>query len=218
MKFKVLYEDKDILAVNKSPGLSVQPDTTGSGSLFQALSEETGYLGLVHRIDKPASGIVLMAKNKQALADLNAQIQNKLMEKIYWAVVCRPPPYKEGICIHYLEKNGRKNKSYAYEEMKKGRKKAELHYRVAGLSEKYTFLEILLITGRHHQARCQLSAIGCPVKGDIKYGAPRTNHGGGIHLHSRTIRFSHPRTEKSVEILAEPPADVLWDLFLKCNV
>jgi 23S rRNA pseudouridine1911/1915/1917 synthase len=220
----ILYEDNHIIAVNKSVAEIVQVDKTKDKSLEETLKEyikdkyqKPGevFLGVVHRIDRPVSGVVLFARTSKALARLNAMFQEKSVEKIYWAIVKEKPPKPEDTLVHYLVRNTKSNKSYCYENEASGSKKAVLHYKWLASSDVYHLLEIRLETGRHHQIRSQLSTIGCPIRGDLKYGFPRSNKDGGISLHSRKVRFIHPVRDEEVIIEAPTPADKLWDAFLK---
>ncbi len=222
----MLYEDNHLIAVNKRVSDIVQGDKTGDPSLDRImkayLKEKYGkpgnvFLGVIHRLDRPVSGVVLFARTGKALARMNEQFKSRETEKIYWAVVKNRPPQEEGHLIHYIVRNRQKNKSFAYGRERTGSKKAELHYRVAGTTGRYWFLEVRLLTGRHHQIRAQLAAIGSPVRGDLKYGYPRSDPGGGIHLHARKLRFSHPVGGKEVCIVADPPEDELWRAFLSVS-
>lgn len=221
---QILFEDNHIIAVNKSVSDLVQPDITGDASLIEKLKlyikdkyNKPGnvFLGVPHRLDRPVSGIVLFAKTSKALARLNQMFKEKQIEKTYWAVVNNPPPSTEGILEHYLLKNQKQNKSYAHNKELKGSKLARLRYKVIKESDRYYLLEIFLETGRHHQIRCQLSFINCPIKGDLKYGFPRSNDDGGIHLHAKKITFIHPVRKEKIEINAEPPDDPLWNFFAR---
>lgn len=222
---EVLYEDNHIIAVNKKISDIVQADKTGD----QPLSEEVKayikkkynkpgdvFLGVPHRIDRPVSGVVLFARTSKALTRLNKMFQehDEEIQKTYWAIVGNLPPEDSGHIEHYMIRDSEKNKSYAYEKEKKGSKKAILEYKLIGRSQRYYLLEIKLLTGRHHQIRCQLAKIGCPIKGDLKYGFARSNEGGGISLHAREITFRHPVSQEMVTINATPPLhDTLWKEF-----
>ncbi|MDE6877919.1 MAG: RluA family pseudouridine synthase [Odoribacter sp.] len=222
---EVLYEDNHIIAVNKKISDIVQADKTGD----QPLSEEVKayikkkynkpgdvFLGVPHRIDRPVSGVVLFARTSKALTRLNKMFQehDEEIQKTYWAIVGTLPPEDSGHLEHYMIRDSEKNKSYAYEKEKKGSKKAILEYKLIGRSQRYYLLEIKLLTGRHHQIRCQLAKIGCPIKGDLKYGFARSNEGGGISLHAREITFRHPVSQEMVTINATPPLhDTLWKEF-----
>ncbi len=219
----VLYEDNHIIAVNKTCSEIVQGDKTGDKPLSEIVKEyikvqyaKPGevYLGVTHRLDRPTSGVVLFARTSKALTRLNEMFRNHgEIKKTYWAIVKNQPPHAEGRLEHYLYRNEKQNKSYASAHMKSGYKKAILSYKVVVKSDNYTLLEINLETGRHHQIRCQLSAIGCPIKGDLKYGFARSNPDGGISLHARSIRFTHPVSKKEIFIEAPvPQTDKLWSV------
>lgn len=223
MPLNVLYEDNHIIVVNKRGGEIVQGDKTGDKHLGDFVKEyikekykKPGdvFLGTVHRIDRPTSGIVLFARTSKALERLNKMFQDKEIKKTYWAVTEKAPAEKEGNLIHFLTRNETQNKSYAHASEKKGSKRAELHYRLCGHSNHYFFMEILPITGRHHQIRVQLSTIGCVIKGDLKYGAKRSNPDGSIHLHARKIEFIHPVSKENISITAPPPDEANWNLFV----
>ena len=220
---QILFEDNHIIAINKRVAEIVQVDKTKDKSLEVTIKEYLkskynkpgeAYLGVVHRIDRPVSGVVLFAKTTKALVRLNEMFQEKLAEKIYWAIVKDMPKETSGTLIHYILRNTKTNKSYCYDKETPGSKRAVLHYRPLASSENYHLLEIILETGRHHQIRCQLAAIGCPVKGDLKYGFPRSNPDAGISLHSRKISFIHPVRDEKISIEAPVPAgDKLWKFF-----
>jgi len=220
---EVLYEDNHIIAVNKTNHDLCQGDKTNDVSLDKKIKDYLkikynkpgdAFIGVVHRLDRPVSGVVLYAKTSKALSRLNKMFQNGEVTKIYWAIVRNRPKKNEGTLTHYLIKNTAKNKSYAYEYKRVGAKLAILHYRLIGESDLYYLLEITLETGRHHQIRAQLAAINCPIKGDLKYGYPRSNKEGGISLHARCIRFVHPVTKEDIEIVAPVPKnDKLWVYF-----
>ncbi|GAB6007638.1 RNA pseudouridine synthase [Bacteroidia bacterium] len=215
----VLYEDNHIIIVNKTVSEIVQGDKTGDKPLSEIVKEylkekynKQGnvFCGVTHRLDRPTSGIVVFAKTSKALARLNDMFKNKEISKTYWAVVKEAPKQAEGTLKHYLVRNEKQNKSYAYDAEKPNSKLAILHYKLIARSDKYNMLEVDLETGRHHQIRCQLAKIGCPVKGDLKYGADRSNPDGGISLHARKISFIHPVSKEPVEIIAPVPDDNLW--------
>lgn len=225
---EILFEDNHILAVNKACGQIVQGDKTGDSPLSDILKslikERDGkpgnvFLGVTHRIDRPTSGVVLFAKTGKALSRLNALFREKKVDKAYWAVVEGRPKENEGRLEHALYKNEAQNKSYILgtepgnKVAARQAKQAVLTYRTLSEADRYTLLEVRMETGRHHQIRCQLAHIGCPIKGDLKYGARRSNPGGGIHLHARSVAFEHPVTHQTVTITAEPPEDPIWDLF-----
>jgi 23S rRNA pseudouridine1911/1915/1917 synthase len=220
----VLYEDNHIIAVNKKPGDIVQGDKTGDAPLsdfvkqyIKVKANKPGevFLGTVHRIDRPVSGIVLFAKTSKALARLNEMFQKKEIKKTYWAVVKNKPPQTAGTLEHFLLKDEAKNKSKAHVNQVKNSLQSVLEYKVIASSDKYFLLAVNPHTGRHHQIRAQLSAMGCPIKGDLKYGADRSNENASIHLHARSIRFMHPIKKEIVNIEANPPKDNLWTAFLK---
>lgn len=221
----ILYEDNHIIAVNKRVSDIVQADKTGDKPLSEKVKEyikkrynKPGdvYLGVPHRIDRPVSGVVLFARTSKALERLNKMFQehDKEISKKYWAIVGNLPPEDQGVLTHYLVRDTEKNRSHVYTKEKKGAKEAVLEYKLIGSSQKFYLLEIKLCTGRHHQIRCQLAKIGCPIKGDLKYGFPRSNEGGGISLHAREISFMHPIKKEMLTISATPPLDDnLWKLF-----
>lgn len=220
---QILYEDNHIIIINKFCGEIVQIDKTGDKSLEDNVKEyikkkynKPGnvFLGVAHRLDRPVSGIVVLAKTSKALTRLNKMFQTKDIHKTYWAIVKNPPEKEEGDIINFIWRNEKQNKSYVYSEEKKNSKKAILHYKLIGRSKTFFLLEIDLKTGRHHQIRCQLANIGCPIKGDLKYGYPRSNPDGGISLHARNIKFIHPVSGKEINITAPfPEKDKTWTLF-----
>lgn len=221
---EVLYEDNHIIVVNKRPSDIVQGDKTGDKPLSDFVKEyikekyqKPGevFLGTVHRIDRPVSGAVIFARTGKALTRLNEMFRTKEVQKTYWAVVKNRPPRESDHLVHYLLKNEAKNMSKAFNEERKGALRSELDYQLLFGTDNYHLIEVKPITGRHHQIRVQLSAIGCPIKGDIKYGFNRTNPDASIHLHARKVEFIHPIKKEPVEIIAKPPKDVLWDEFLK---
>jgi 23S rRNA pseudouridine1911/1915/1917 synthase len=221
---EILYEDNHIIAVNKRPSDIVQGDKTGDTPLseFVKLYVKEKYakpgevfIGTVHRIDRPVSGIVLFARTSKALARLNQMFQSKEIQKTYWAVVKNKPPHLKGKLVHYLIKNEAKNMSRAFEKEHPGALRSELDYELISSSDKYHLLQITPHTGRHHQIRVQLAAMGCPIKGDVKYGFDRGNKDQSIHLHARKIEFIHPVKKEPLVIIAPPPDEVLWGEFLK---
>jgi 23S rRNA pseudouridine1911/1915/1917 synthase len=221
---EVLYEDNHIIAINKKPGDIVQGDKTGDAPLSDFVKQYIKYtanksgevfLGTVHRIDRPVSGIVLFAKTSKALARLNEMFQKKEITKTYWAVVKNKPPQTAGKLEHFLLKDEVRNKSKAHINHVKNSLPSVLEYKVIASSEKYFLLEINPHTGRHHQIRAQLTAMGCPIKGDVKYGFDRTNENASIHLHARSVNFMHPVKKEIINIEAKPPEDNLWNAFLK---
>ena len=218
----VLYEDNHIIIVNKTASEIVQGDKTGDTPLSeivkQYLKEKYAkpgnvFIGVTHRLDRPVSGLVVFAKTSKALARLNEMFKGSEVKKTYWAVVKERPPKDEDELVHYLVRNERQNKSYAYDAERPGSKKAILHYRLIGRSQNYYLLEVDLKTGRHHQIRCQLAKMGCPIKGDLKYGAPRSNPDGSICLHARRIRFIHPVSKQLIDVEAPLPPGNLWNGF-----
>ncbi len=221
---KVIYEDNHIIAVNKTCSEIVQGDKTGDIPLSEIVKQwlkekydKPGnvFIGVTHRLDRPVSGLVLFAKTSKALSRLNDMFRIGDIKKTYWALVKKQPPADEGELIHYLVRNEKQNKSYAYDTEKPDSKKAILNYKVIGHSDNYFLLEIDLKTGRHHQIRCQLAKMGCPIKGDLKYGYERSNKDGGISLHARKVNFIHPVSKEPIEIIAQVPDDPLWKAFEK---
>jgi len=218
----ILFEDNHLIIYNKRPSQIVQGDKTGDtplSDLLKAYIKERNhkpgnvFLGVVHRIDRPVSGVVIFAKTSKALTRLNEMIKEGKIHKTYWAVVKNKPPEESGHLLHYLKKNEEKNKSYASDKEMAGYRKAELDYRLIGRSRDYYLLEVILLTGRHHQIRSQFSKIGCPIKGDLKYGFDRSNPDGSIHLHARQIEFNHPVNKENICVVAPPPDDKLWASF-----
>lgn len=217
---QVLFEDNHIIVVNKRPGDIVQGDKTGDKPLSEVvksyLKEKYNkpgnvYLGVVHRLDRPTSGIVLFAKTSKALPRLNKLFQEKAAQKTYWAIVKNAPPKKSDTLVHFLKRNPKQNKSYAHIKEVPESKKAILEYRLLKKLVNYFLLEVDLHTGRHHQIRSQLSAIGSPIKGDLKYGFDRSNKDASIHLHARELKFIHPVKKEEIHIIAPPPDEVLWN-------
>lgn len=218
----VVYEDNHIIIVNKRSSEIVQGDKTGDRTLAEKVKEyikqkyhKPGnvFLGVVHRLDRPVSGLVVFARTGKALARLNEMFRTKEVKKTYWAIVGNCPASPEGELCHWLVRNEKQNKSYAYDAERPGAKQAILDYRLIGRSDRYYLLEVDLKTGRHHQIRCQLAKIGCPIKGDLKYGAPRSNPDGSISLHARRVRFIHPVSKKEICVEAPLPEDRLWHSF-----
>lgn len=217
----ILYEDNHLIVVNKQSGQLSQGDKTGDASLIDIVKSyikekynKPGnvYLGLPHRIDRPTSGILMFAKTSKALSRLNELFKKREVQKTYWAVVGNQPPKFEDTLVHYLWKNQRKNQSIAKKEVFKDGLKSELSYRVLAESDRYYLLEIHPKTGRHHQIRVQLSTIGCPIKGDVKYGFKRPNEDKSIHLHARQISFIHPIKKEKIIITAPPPQEKVWQI------
>ncbi len=220
----VLYEDNHIIVINKKPSEIVQGDKTGNIPLFDKVKKyikerynKPGnvFLGTVHRLDRPASGVVVYAKTSKALVRMNELIKKREIRKTYWAIVKNKPDKTEALLSNYLLKNQKQNKSYVVPKERKGSLKAELSYQLIGESKDYYLIEVNLITGRHHQIRVQLSAIGCPIKGDVKYGFARTNKDASIHLHARKVEFVHPVKKETITIIAPVPNDNLWEYFEK---
>ena len=219
---EVVYEDNHIIVVNKTVSEIVQGDKTGdtplSETVKQYLKEKYArpgnvFLGVVHRLDRPVSGLVMFAKTGKALERLNEMFRKGEVKKTYWAIVRQRPELEEAELVNYLVRNEKQNKSYAYDKEVKNAKKAVLHYRLIGCSQNYFLLEVDLKTGRHHQIRCQLAKMGCPIKGDLKYGFPRSNPDGGISLHARRVRFVHPVSKALIDLTAPLPDDGLWRCF-----
>ena len=218
----VVYKDNHIIVVNKTASEIVQADKTGdtplSETVKQYLKEKyqkpgNVFLGVTHRLDRPVSGLVIFAKTSKALTRLNEMFRAGEVKKTYWAVVKNAPKESEGELVHFLVRNEKQNKSYAYDKEVPNSKKAVLDYRLIGRSENYYLLEVDLKTGRHHQIRCQLAKMGCPIKGDLKYGSPRSNPDGSICLHARRVRFVHPVSKELIELKAPLPEGNLWKGF-----
>lgn len=220
---EILYEDNHIIAVNKRAGEIVQADKTGDPTLLDDVKQyikvkcnKPGdvFLGVVHRIDRPVSGVVLFARTSKALARLNTMFAEKKVRKIYWALVQERPEQLEAELRHYIGKNEEKNRAHVSISPRTGYKEAILSYSLISSSERLYLLEVELKTGRHHQIRAQLARIGCPIRGDLKYGAKRSNEGGGINLHSRRVEFEHPVTHEMITIEAPlPEKDNAWRAF-----
>jgi len=220
---RVLLEDNHLLVVNKLPSEIVQGDKTGDEPLSESLKKylkvkynKPGnvFVGVVHRLDRPVSGAIIFAKTSKALTRLNNMVKERKFKKTYWAIVKQAPPNQSDTLIHHLVRNPQKNKSFAYKKPVDNSKEAILSYKLLATSNDYYLLEVDLHTGRHHQIRAQLAAIGCPIKGDLKYGFPRSNKDASISLHARTIEFLHPVKKEPVIITATPPANALWDYFV----
>lgn len=216
---KILFEDNHLIVVNKRCGDLVQGDRTGDKPLSEIVKSyikekynKPGnvYLGVVHRLDRPTSGVIIFSKTSKALSRLNRLFAKDEVTKTYWALVKNSPQKDQDTLIHYLVRNPKNNKSYAHTKEVKNSKKAILSYKIRQELDNYYLLEINLETGRHHQIRCQLAAIGCPIKGDLKYGFPRSNKDGGISLHARSIRFIHPVKKESISISAPTPTTPIW--------
>lgn len=217
---QIIYEDNHIIIVNKRAGDIVQGDKTGDQPLNDIVKDflkdkykKPGkvYLGTVHRLDRPTTGLVIFAKTSKALPRLNKLFASKDISKTYWAIVKNQPPKTEDTLIHWLKKNPKNNKSKANIKEVPDSKKGILHYTLLKKLHNYYLLEVRLETGRHHQIRSQLSSINCPIKGDLKYGFDRSNKDAGIHLHARQIEFTHPVSQKVLTIIAPLPQDTIWD-------
>ena len=215
----ILFEDNHLIIINKKPGDIVQKDKTNDISLLEIVKEylkrkynKPGnvYLGLIHRIDRPTSGLVMFAKTSKALSRMNNMLKGKMIVKTYWAITKNKPKKKSSQLVHWLKKNEKKNKSTHFSRETKNAKKAILDYRIIKELENYFLLEILMGSGRHHQIRCQLQAIGCPIKGDLKYGAKRSNSDGSIDLHAKHLKFIHPVTKKEVNLNAPVRENKIW--------
>ncbi len=220
---EVLFEDNHLLIVNKKSGDIVQGDKTGDKPLSDVVKEyikekynKPGevFLGVVHRLDRPTSGIIIFARTTKALERLNKMLRERTISKTYWAVVKNIPPKEKDSLIHFLKKNPKNNKSTVFSKETDASKKAILHYSILKKLDNYSLLEIDLETGRHHQIRAQLAYIGSPIKGDLKYGASRSNKDGSIHLHARKISFTHPVSKENISILAPIPNEVIWNVCL----
>lgn len=221
---QVLYEDNHLIAINKRSGDLVQGDKTGDVPLSEIvkayLKEKYGkpgnvYLGVAHRLDRPTSGVVLFAKTSKSLPRLNKAFAGKTVHKTYWAAIKNDPPKPAGRLVHFMKRNPKQNKSYAHIKEVPDSKKAVLTYKTLKRLDNYVVLEIELETGRHHQIRSQLSAIGSPIKGDLKYGFDRSNPDGSIHLHARKLSLIHPVKKEILTIMAPTPSDVLWQCLSK---
>ena len=220
---KVIYEDNHIIVISKESGEIVQGDKTGDAPLSDYVKDyikekyaKPGnvFLGVTHRLDRPVSGLVVFARTSKALSRLNDMFRKGEVHKTYWAIVKNRPQADEGRLTHWIVRNEKQNKSYAYDHEVKDSKKAVLDYRLLVSGDNYHILEINLLTGRHHQIRCQLAAMGCPIKGDLKYGAPRSNPDGSISLLSRHVEFVHPVSKQPIRLDAPLPSDVLWQKIL----
>ena len=221
---QVLFEDNHVIVVNKRSSDIVQAERTGDVVLSDIVKEyikkkynKPGevFLGTVHRIDRPVSGAVVYAKTSKALSRLTVAFKDREVKKTYWAVVKGQFDQPKGTVVNYLWKDERQNKTFAFKDNGKDRKESELSYQVMGESEYYTFVEVYPKTGRHHQIRATMAFLGCPIKGDVKYGSKRTNENASIHLHARKIGFNHPTQKHWMEIIAPLPEDVLWNAFLQ---
>lgn len=224
VKDRILYEDNHFIAVNKCASEIVQGDKTGDlpmGDFIKDFLKEkyqkpgNVFCGVIHRIDRPVSGVVLFAKTSKGLSRMNELFSTREVKKTYWAVVKNKPLNEEGELVHFLIKDEKKNKTTAHQKEIKGSKIAKLRYKIIAKSDHYFLLEIDPYTGRHHQIRAQLAAMGCPIKGDLKYGADRSNNDGSISLHARQLFFIHPVTKTVLKITAPVPKDALWEAFEK---
>jgi len=217
---QILLEDNHLIIINKRAGDITQGDKTGDVPLSDVVKayikekhQKPGkvFLGVVHRLDRPTSGVIIFAKTSKALERLNKMLRDKIIHKTYWALVKNPPKKQADTLVNFLKKNPKNNKSSVYSNEIEGSKKAILHYKTLKKLDNYSLLEIDLETGRHHQIRAQLSAIGCPIKGDLKYGFSRSNKDGSIHLHARKIEFTHPVSKEKISLTAPLPKDAVWD-------
>jgi len=224
---EVLFEDNHLIAVNKKPSDLSQKDKTGDSALDSEVKQYIAdkynkpgdvFLGVVHRLDRPVGGVLLFARTSKALERLNEIFRTREVRKTYLAIVGERPPDDEAVLTHFLKKNEKQNKTYVYDNEVKGSKSASLSYRLAGRSDRYFLLEIELHSGRHHQIRAQLAKIGCPVKGDLKYGYPRSNEDGSISLFARRLEFIHPVKKEKVSITAHFPKGDVWKLFINSDV
>ena len=217
---QVLYEDNHIIIINKRAGDITQGDKTGDKPLSDVVKEYVKdkynkpgnvFIGTVHRLDRPTSGIVIFARTSKALERLNKMLRDKTINKTYWALVKNKPKKESDTLIDFLKKDTKKNKSFVYKKEIEGSKKATLHYKIIKKLDNYSLLEIDLETGRHHQIRTQLSSIGSPIKGDLKYGFDRSNKDGSISLHARKIEFIHPVSKENISLIAPTPEDAIWN-------
>lgn len=220
----ILFEDNHLIVINKKPSEIVQGDKTGDKTMPDMIKEylkvkynKPGnvFCGVIHRLDRPTSGAVVFARTSKGLERMNAQFREKETNKVYWAIVEQKPEKPVGSLVHFLKKNETKNKSFVTDSEKGGAKEAKLTYQLIASSERYHLLEITLETGRHHQIRAQLAAIGCFIKGDIKYGAKRSNEDGSICLHARRLTINHPVTKEVLTFTADTPNSAIWKIFEK---
>jgi 23S rRNA pseudouridine1911/1915/1917 synthase len=223
----IVYEDNHLIVVNKMPSEIVQGDKTGDMPLSEKVKSyiKTRYnksgevfLGVTHRLDRPVSGLVIFARTSKSLSRMNEMFRNNEVKKYYWAITCKQPQPEEAILTDYLEKNEKLNKSFITSNHSERAKKASLAYRLLATSDNYFLVEIELFTGRHHQIRTQLANIGCPIKGDLKYGATASNKDASISLHARKVSFSHPVKKEELTLTATPPDDPLWNFFISTNL
>lgn len=224
---RIIFEDNHLMAINKLCGEIVQGDKTGDVCMIEAIRDfikkrdnKPGnvFLEAVHRIDRPVSGIVLFAKTSKGLSRMSKLFHDGEIEKVYWAVVGSVPPKNIDTLTHFMSRNPENNKSIAYTQSKSGRKEARLTYKLIGSTGRYYLLEVELHTGRHHQIRAQLAKVGLTIRGDLKYGAPRSNPNGGISLHAYSLKFTHPVSSEQLQILAPPPNDALWNACVELAV
>jgi len=222
LRNRILYEDNHLIVVNKMPAEIVQGDKTGDTPLSEWVKDYIAekyqkpgnvFLGVVHRIDRPTSGAVVFARTTKSLTRLNAMFASRNLQKTYWAVAKWNLPDTQGTLRHFLKKDEAQNKSFVVAENVVGAKNAEMVYKVLAASDHYSLIEVELLTGRHHQIRAQLASLGCPIKGDLKYGAERSNPDGSIHLHARSLKFQHPVSKEFVTITAPVPDEPLWRFF-----
>ncbi|MFK7756588.1 MAG: RluA family pseudouridine synthase [Flavobacteriales bacterium] len=220
---RVLFEDNHLIAINKRPSDIIQSDKTEDKILSEITAEYLAkkydkpgkaFIAIIHRIDRPVSGVILYAKTTKAAKRMVQLFKDREMKKTYWAIVENAPPQQEATVVNYLKKNQDRNKSYVHQTEVKGSKRSELSYKHLGAGDRYHFLEVRPKTGRHHQIRTTLSNIGCPIKGDVKYMAKRTNKDASVCLHARSLEFIHPVKKEPVSIIAPPPEDVLWGAFI----
>ena len=220
----ILFEDNHLIVINKKPSEIVQGDKTGDKTMPDTIKEylkvkynKPGnvFCGVIHRLDRPTSGAVVFARTSKGLERMNTQFREKETNKVYWAIVEQKPEKPEGALVHFLKKNETKNKSFVTDSEKGGAKEAKLTYKLIASSERYHLLEITLETGRHHQIRAQLAAIGCFIKGDVKYGAKRSNEDGSICLHARRLTINHPVTKEVLTFTAGTPNTAIWKIFEK---
>lgn len=221
---QILFEDNHLIIINKKPGQIVQGDKTGDTPLSELLKQylkekykKPGnvFVGVAHRLDRPVSGAIIFAKTSKALSRINELLREHSMHKTYWAICINPPKETSGKLVHYLKKNEANNKSFAQDEEKEGYLKAVLNYKHLASSDKYHLLEVNLETGRHHQIRVQLAKVGCTIKGDLKYGAARSNPDASISLHARKLSFIHPVSKEKITVTAPVPNDNLWNAFIQ---
>jgi len=222
LRNRILYEDNHLIVVNKMPAEIIQGDKTGDKPLSEWVKDFIAekyqkpgsvFLGVVHRIDRPTSGAVVFARTTKSLTRLNAMFASRNLQKTYWAVAKWNLPDTQGALRHFLKKNEAQNKSYIVAENVVGAKNAEMVYKVLAASDHYSLIEVELLTGRHHQIRAQLASLGCPIKGDLKYGAERSNADGSIHLHARSLQFQHPVSKEIITVVAPVPDEPLWRFF-----